>query len=183
MTKFKRIKAGELAAILLQNPEQYVVVEDQECCLVAHDSIAVTQVNHEHLGPCVNLIVLPPAERKPNFQYRAEEATPKAQCLSFTAGDDSEKILTPYKYRSLPCTNSTHSVCGTDKLSGQGVLEWCSTLLDAQIMFDRMSEYAQFENLTIRCNLDTNMDEEVKQQPVPPGHHVRLRWSSLGAGS
>lgn len=85
---------------------------------------------------------------------------------------ETEKILTPYKYRNLPCTNATHSICGTDKYLGAGVLEWCSTKFDAQVMLERMSQYAQFENLSIHAEVDR--DNSLAPEPVPPGHHARL---------
>lgn len=83
-----------------------------------------------------------------------------------------EKILTPYKYRNLPCTNATHSVCGTDKFNGAGVLEWCTSKADAEFLFDIMDDYAQFENLVIREEVDR--DNSLESEPKPPGHHFRL---------
>lgn len=60
-----------------------------------------------------------------------------------------EEVKT-YDYRNLPVTDSGWYVSGVDtRHCGGGVLEWCVSEKDANMMLRIMKQYPQFNNLQV----------------------------------
>jgi hypothetical protein len=70
--KFQRIKAKDLAALLLQHPEMFVLIEDQDAALVAHSRIHLGVVAHTTLGECLALSSISVLRNTKNFTYVAD---------------------------------------------------------------------------------------------------------------
>lgn len=71
----------------------------------------------------------------------------------YTPMDKTGTMKEGYRYRGLPCRNAgqgaTHSICGVDRLGGEGVLEWCYGEEDAARMYKQMRKHWRFHSLSI----------------------------------
>lgn len=70
--KFQRIKAKDLAAMLLKHPEKFVLIEDQDAALVAHERVHIGLVAHTTLGECLALSSISVSRNAKNFTYVAD---------------------------------------------------------------------------------------------------------------